>query len=374
MSRIKKEFEIDWVLVASLIPLLSAGLFTMYSFNGGDQFFFKQIIWIIVSFTVFFIFSRMDFHFLRKTESVVALYLLSFGSLFFLFILGRAVNGAKSWFHLGFFSFEPADLAKIALILVLAKYFSKRHVEIANIRHILVSGLYAFLLFAMVLLQPDLGAALIIFAIWFGMVLVSGISKKHLLAVFLIGALVSGGAWHYGLKTYQKQRIMTFINPMGDTMGAGYNAYQSTIAVGSGGILGKGIGYGTQSRLNFLPEYQTDFIFAAFAEEWGFVGIIFLFASFSILIFRIIYSATRGESNFEMLFGVGLSIFLIAHFTINVGMNIGLLPVTGIPLPFVSYGGTHMMILFAALGVLMGMRKYRRAAHKDLMKNEFLGY
>ena len=157
-------------------------------------------------------------------------------------------------------------------------------------------------------------------------------------------------------------------------MGAGYNAYQSTIAVGSGGILGKGIGYGTQSRLNFLPEYQTDFIFAAFAEEWGFVGIIFLFASFSILIFRIIYSATRGESNFEMLFGVGLSIFLIAHFTINVGMNIGLLPVTGIPLPFVSYGGTHMMILFAALGVLMGMRKYRRAAHQDLMKNEFLGY
>lgn len=373
MAKVKKEFDIDWIMLASLAPLLSAGLFTMYSFTGGDQFFFKQIIWIIISLLVFFGLSRMDFHFLRRTEIVVTFYLFSLSILFLLFILGRTVNGAKSWFHLGFFSFEPADLAKIALILLLAKYFSKRHVEIANIRHILVSGLYAFLLFFLVLLQPDLGAALIIFAIWFGIALVSGISKKHLLAVFLIGALVSGLAWHYGLKEYQKQRIITFVNPLGDTMGAGYNAYQSTIAVGSGGILGKGIGYGTQSRLNFLPEYQTDFVFAAFAEEWGFVGILFLFISFSILIFRILYNAARGESNFEILFGIGIAVFLIAHFTINVGMNIGLLPVTGIPLPFVSYGGSHMIILFASLGVLMGMRKYRRAAHKDLIKNEFLG-
>jgi rod shape determining protein RodA len=145
------------------------------------------------------------------------------------------------------------------------------------------------------------------------------------------------------------------------------------IAVGSGKLVGKGIGYGTQSRLNFLPEYETDFIFAAYAEEWGFIGIIILFAAFGVFIFRLLRNAMEGETNFETLFAIGLAIMILCHFAINVGMNIGLMPVTGIPLPFVSYGGSHMVTLFMGLGILMGMRKYRRATHRDFMKNEFLG-
>ncbi len=363
----------DWVLFGSLIPLVVGGLVTMYSFTSDENLFSKQIIWVVVSFIIFFILSFVDFRFFRKTAPVMVVYLTSTFFLVLVLIVGRTIKGAKSWIDFGFFSFQPADFAKLALILILAKYFSKRHVEIGNIKHILVSGLYAFGLFFLVMLQPDLGLGIILFIIWFGMILLAGISKKHLFAVVMIGAITFAGLWAYVFKDYQKKRIMTFLHPLADVRGAGYNSYQSTIAVGSGEILGKGIGYGTQSRLNYLPEYETDFIFAAFAEEWGFVGVLFLIISFGLLIFRIMDNAIKGESNFEILFASGVAIMFIGHFIINIGMNMGIMPVTGIPLPFVSYGGSHLLISFIALGILMGMRRYRREAHRDLIKNEFLG-
>ncbi len=363
----------DWVLFGSLIPLVVGGLVTMYSFTSDENLFSKQIIWVVVSFIIFFILSFVDFRFFRKTAPVMVVYLTSTFFLVLVLIVGRTIKGAKSWIDFGFFSFQPADFAKLALILILAKYFSKRHVEIGNIKHILVSGLYAFGLFFLVMLQPDLGLGIILFIIWFGMILLAGISKKHLFAVVMIGAITFAGLWAYVFKDYQKKRIMTFLHPLADVRGAGYNSYQSTIAVGSGEILGKGIGYGTQSRLNYLPEYETDFIFAAFAEEWGFVGVLFLIGSFGLLIFRIMDNAIKGESNFEILFASGVAIMFIGHFIINIGMNMGIMPVTGIPLPFVSYGGSHLLISFIALGILMGMRRYRREAHRDLIKNEFLG-
>ncbi|MDE1988683.1 MAG: FtsW/RodA/SpoVE family cell cycle protein, partial [Patescibacteria group bacterium] len=250
---------------------------------------------------------------------------------------------------------------------------SRRHIEISNVRHILISGAYAFVVFVMILKQPDFGSAMIIFLLWLGMALMSGISKKHLLAVFLIGAISFGGLWGYVFKDYQKKRIITFAYPLSDIRGAGYNAYQSTIAVGSGRLFGKGIGYGTQSKLKFLPEYQTDFIFAAYAEEWGFFGVILLFSLYGILVWRIISNAYQGATNFEILYGAGLAILFMSHFVINAGMNIGLLPVTGITLPFMSYGGTHLLGSFVGLGILMGMRRYRMTTHRDVMKNEFLG-
>ncbi|HEY4478222.1 MAG TPA: FtsW/RodA/SpoVE family cell cycle protein, partial [Candidatus Paceibacterota bacterium] len=180
--------------------------------------------------------------------------------------------------------------------------------------------------------------------------------------------------WVFVFKDYQKNRVMNFIHPLTDIRGAGYNAYQSTIAVGSGELLGKGVGYGTQSRLKFLPEYQSDFIFAAFAEEWGFLGVLILFIMYAILVYRIIVNAMHGATNFEILFGAGMAIFLISHFFINIGMNIQLLPVTGQTLPFVSYGGTHILTEFIGLGILMGMRKNARVIHRDSMKNEFISY
>jgi rod shape determining protein RodA len=290
-----------------------------------------------------------------------------------LFVVGHVSKGAQSWFDFGGISFQPADFIKLIIIILLAKYFSKRHIEIANVRHIFVSGFYVFIVFALVALQPDFGSALIIFLIWFGLILLSGISKKHLLAVFIIGSLAFAALWNFGLQDYQKARIVNFIHPLSDIRGTGYSAYQSTIAVGSGQVVGKGIGYGTQSKLSFLPEYQTDFIFAAYAEEWGFLGVIFLFILFGVLQWRIIRTAYYGATNFEILFGCGIAIMFVSHFLVNVGMNIGIMPVTGITFPFMSYGGTNLLTSFVGLGILMGMRRYRRSSHKDMMKNEFLG-
>jgi rod shape determining protein RodA len=261
----------------------------------------------------------------------------------------------------------------VVLIIILAKYFSRRHIEIANTRHILVSGFYAFIFFILVLIHPDVGSAMIIALIWLGMVMVSGISKKHLLAMLVIAAVGFILLWSFAFKEYQKDRIRNFIDPLANIQGAGYNAYQSTVAVGSGGLFGKGLGYGTQSRLKFLPEYQTDFIFAAFAEEWGFIGIVILFSLYGIIIWRIIKNASLGATNFEILFGAGVAVYFIVHIAINIGMNIHLLPVTGTPLPFMSYGGTHIMSEFLLLGILMAQRRYARPAHKDEARNEFVG-
>ncbi len=369
----ERRAPIDWILFGATLPLLAAGLVTMNSFIGESHFFNRQLIWILVSLAIFFTFSFIDFRFLRRTSVLISLFGASCAVLLGLFALGKVVKGAQSWFDLGAFSFQPSDPIKLVVILILAKYFSRRHIEIAHIRHILVSGFYAATIFLLVVIQPDFGSAIIIFAVWFGMVLVSGISKKHLFAVFLIGAIAFGGLWNFGFKEYQKNRIKTFLHPLTDIRGTGYNAYQSTIAVGSGQMWGKGIGYGTQSKLKFLPEYQTDFIFAAFAEEWGFFGVMLVLILFAVVIWRILYNAVHGATNFEILFGVGLAILFMVHFTINVGMNIGLLPVTGTTIPFLSYGGTHLMTEFMGLGILMGMRRYRQAVHKDSMKNEFLG-
>ena len=236
-----------------------------------------------------------------------------------------------------------------------------------------MSGIYTFIFFVLVILHPDLGSAIIMFLIWLGMVMVSGISRKHLFGLLALVVFGFTLLWFVGFRDYQKQRIINFIHPLTDVRGSGYNSYQSTIAVGSGEIMGKGVGYGTQSRLKFLPEYQTDFIFAAFSEEWGFVGVVLFFGLYGILIWRIIVNTSRGATNFEILYGAGVAIFFIVHLVVNIGMNIHLLPVTGTPLPFMSYGGTHVMTEFIALGILMAMRRYARPAHKDAVKNEFLG-
>lgn len=364
--------SIDWILFLAILPILGAGLVTMNSFSGNSVFFERQLIWIPIAIIIFFSLSSLNLSFLKNPRVIFILFLISCGLLAALFIVGHISKGAQSWFHLGLFAIEPSEPIQIVLILLLAKYFSRRHVEIRNIRHIIVSGIYALIIFGLIIVQPDFGAAIIIFFIWFGMVLVSGISKRHILAVILIGTLAFAGLWIYVFKDYQKQRIMTFIHPLTDIHGAGYNADQSMVAVGSGRILGKGIGYGTQSKLSFLPEYQTDFIFAAFAEEWGFLGVLLLFMLYAIVIWRVLHNAMYGASNFEVLYGVGIAMLFMTHFAINVGMNIGLLPVTGVTIPFMSYGGSHLVTEFLALAILMSFRKYRRVAHRDITQNEFV--
>lgn len=379
-NAIKALFKnVDWVLFISVIFVCLAGLFTMNSFSGtgalanSNRFFDRQSVWLAFCVFVFFVSSNIDWGFLKNTRVIVSLFAVSVAMLSLLFALGSIFKGAQSWFNFGAFSFQPTDPIKLVVILILSKYFSRRHIEIANIRHIIVSGFYVFVIFILVFLQPDFGSAIIIFFLWLGMVLVSGISKRHLLAVFLVGLIAFGGLWLFVFKPYQKARIMNFIHPLTDIRGSGYNAYQSTVAVGSGQVFGKGIGYGTQSKLQFLPEYETDFIFAAFAEEWGFIGVALLFIVYGIVLWRMLLISSKGGTNFEILFGAGLAILFLVHIIIHVGMNIGLLPVTGNTLPFMSYGGSHLLTEFLGLGMLMGMRRSSRAVHKDIASNEMVG-
>lgn len=365
--------HIDWLVVVAAALITFFGIVTMYGFSANDAYGERQTIWFGISFTVFLIASQFEYRVLRRTGVVVGIFGATLFLLILVTILGSAVKGAQSWFSLGFASFQPTDLAKLALIFLLAKYLAKRHVEIAHIRHIIVSGIYALIPTVLVLMQPDLGSALVLSGIWFCLVLVSGISKKHL-------ALVLGGAfavfvlaWMFVLAPYQKDRIKTFIDPLSDIRGSGYNVYQSQIAIGSGGVLGKGVGFGTQSRLEFLPEHQTDFIFAAFSEEWGFVGVLVLLSLFLVLIWQLLVIALTSATNFELFCVLGILFFFLIHIVVNVGMNLGIMPVTGIPLPFMSYGGSHLLTEWLALGIIMGMRKYERSAHRDKLNYEFLG-
>ncbi len=360
-----KKSYIDWIAFSAALGLALLGLVTMNSFQEQDPFFIKQAVWILISVGVFFIAAGVDWRFLRRGGVAAALYALVVIPLIVLVIVGTAMKGAKSWFDFGFFALQPVEFVKLALIITLAKYFSRRHIEIANIRHILVSGAYAGIVFVLVAIQPDFGSAIIIALIWLGLVLLSGISRTHLFAVIGIGVVAFSGLWLFGFQEYQKTRILTFLHPLADIRGAGYNAYQSTIAVGSGELLGKGIGYGTQSKLRFLPEYQTDFIFAAFAEEWGFVGITLLFVLYGVLFWRIIVSAMRGASNFETLFALGVLCYFGAHFLLHTGINVGMLPVTGTTIPFMSYGGSHLLAEFLALGMLSGQAAYALAGRRD---------
>lgn len=365
--------RVDWLLVTTAVLLSLLGLVTMNSFAGENIFFVRQAMWIAIALGVMFAVSFMDTRIMYKSALVVSLYAATLVLLVLVLFVGTVVLGAQNRFDLGFFALQPSDPAQLVLVLVLAKYFARRHIEIAHVKHILVSGAYAGAMFLLLFLQPDFGSAVIIGAIWLGMVLVAGISWKHLLTVVLLGAIGVAGLWQFAFADYQKERILTFLDPLADVQGAGYNAYQSTIAVGSGGLWGKGIGHGTQSKLEFLPEFETDFIFAAFAEEWGFVGVLLVLVLFGIFFWRLILHAWYGATNFETLVMAGFVVWLLAHVVLHVGMNIGLLPVAGTTLPFLSYGGSHLVTEFAALGLVLAMIRYERTVRVDEQEREIEG-
>ncbi|MBP9757615.1 MAG: rod shape-determining protein RodA [Candidatus Pacebacteria bacterium] len=372
-ARVRSFAHIDWYILLSALAISLLGLVTMRSFSSSAAFFEQQSIWIGVSLIGFLIASMIDYSFLRRTPIVVGLFVVICAMLALIYAFGTIVYGSQNRFDLGIFAIQPSDPAKLILIIVLAKYFHRRHIEIKHFRHILVSGAYAFLLFALVFFQPDLGSGIIICSIWFGMVLVAGISWKHLAVLLVSGIVVFAALWSFGLQPYQKARILTFLHPLADIQNTGYNAYQSTVAVGSGQTTGKGIGYGTQSKLQFLPEYETDFIFAAYAEEWGFVGVIILLGLFGVLILRILAVAVHGANNFDSLLAAGIAIYFLSQFIVHVGMNMALLPITGTTLPFMSYGGSHLLTEYLTLGVLMGLRRYARPSIQARDETELVG-
>lgn len=363
----------SWPLLLPALALALLGVLTMHPFGDAPSLAPRQLIWIGVGVAVFIGCVLSDMHIIRRTTVIMAGYVLTLGLLVLLLLIAHPVQGAKAWFSFGAFSFQPADLAKLVLIAFLAKYFSRRHVEMQQIRHLVLSGAYAALIIGLILIQPDLGTAVILGGVWFGMVLVSGISKKHLAIVFVLGALAATGLWFFGLHDYQRTRIVAFLNPAADIRGAGYNAYQAVVAAGSGQVFGKGIGYGTQSKLRFLPEYETDFIFAAFAEEWGFVGVSLALLLYGLLLFNLLSIAQRAATNFDAFFTIGITLLLLAHVFIHAGINLGILPVTGTTIPFMSYGGSHIVMEFAALGIVASLARHGRSAPREMAGQEYEG-
>ncbi|MFW0871303.1 MAG: FtsW/RodA/SpoVE family cell cycle protein [Patescibacteria group bacterium] len=364
-------YGIDWISYSIIAIIAMWGLLVLYSFDSPvDALFDKQVLLLGIAFSVMTLASFFNYRFLRKSWVVMSLYAGIVGVLGLLSIYGSVFSGAQSWFSFGSFALQPAEFAKVVLIIVLAKYFSRRHIEIKALRHLIISGMYTLVLFILVASQPDFGSAVILFLIWFGMVLLSGINYKQVLLLVGSGLVALLILWIFVFSPYQKERIESFIDPGADIRGAGYNALQATIAVGSGGLWGKGVGYGSQSRLQFLPQYQTDFIIAAFAEEWGFIGMIALLALYATLVYRIARSGMYGETNFEMLFAGGVAIYFTAHIVVHTGINIGLLPVTGITIPFMSYGGSHLVAEALAVGMVFGMRKYNRPVHRQSTHSE----
>ena len=370
---VRPNFFLDWTLLIPALTLSLVGILTMSTFGQGSSLAPRQFLWLSIAVLIYLGVSTFDMRFIRQTPMVMAFYMIAFILLSLLLLFAHPVMGARAWFSFGSISFQPADLAKLALIALLAKYLSRRHVEIGDFRHILVSGAYALTLTLLILIEPDMGNAIIFGTLWLGMMLVSGISKKHLAILGIIGLVIVSLFWFEGLKPYQRARIVSFVNPAADIHGAGYNAYQAKIAVGSGELFGKGIGYGTQSKLRFLPQYQTDFIFAAFAEEWGFVGVVLLLLVYALLFARLAQIARAAATNFDAFFTLGVLILFAAHVVIHISISLGLLPVTGTTIPFMSSGGSHLVLEFIALGIVTSLARHGRGATRDVGANEYLG-
>ena len=363
----------DWTLLLPALTLSFLGILTMSTFGQGVSLAPRQLLWLLIAFVVYLTLSTIDVRFIRRTPVVMTLYALAFLLLTLLLLFAHPVLGARAWFSLGPISFQPADLAKFALLALLAKYLSRRHVEIGDFRHIIVSGAYAFTLALLILVEPDMGNAIIFGPLWLGMMLVSGISKKHLAVLGLIGLIAVSALWFGGLKPYQRARVVSFVNPAVDIRGSGYNAYQAKIAIGSGELFGKGVGYGTQSKLRFLPEYQTDFIFAAFAEEWGFAGVVLLLSLYALLFARLAQIARAAATNFDAFFTLGVLFLFATHVALHTSISLGLLPVTGTTIPFMSSGGSHLVLEFAALGIVTSLARHGRGASRDISANEYVG-
>jgi rod shape determining protein RodA len=353
--------KLDWVLIGAAILLVAFGLLAIYSVSsskGSLINFEKQIIFFAIGFVLMILCSFFDWrNFRNNSNFILFLYALCILSLIFILFFAPEIRGTKTWFKIGFLSVDPVEAAKIILIILLAKYFSRRHIEMYRIQHIFLSGFYVFIPVALVFLQPNFGSALILISIWLGILILSGIKIRHFFLIVVLFIAVFAVSWGTILKDYQKDRITNFFMPKAsDQLKIGWNQTQSKIAIGSGGIFGQGIGKGTQIQSGFLPEAHTDFIFATISEETGFLGVGILFSLFAILIWRIAKIAISARDNFPRLFASGLIVFLIFQSFVHIGMNMGILPIIGTPLPLVSYGGSGLIALFAAIGLLQNMK------------------
>lgn len=354
--------HLDWPLLIATLILVGISLLVLQSITLNDasaaQGFTpnKQILFAVIGLILMAVFTRVDYHLWQRVAPFW--YGLGLFALILVYFFGTHVQGAARWINLGPLQFQPAEFIKLGLIMLLAKLFTERYEELPRARYLLLSILYVVVPAILILVQPDLGSTLVLGFIWGVLIIASNVNKLYLAGIILAVVALSPFVVSH-LKPYQVERIESFANPLSDPQGSGYNVLQSTIAVGSGRWFGRGLSSGSQSQLNFLPSQQTDFIFATLAEKLGFVGALLVLLLFAALLLRAIVIAWRANDRFGMLLALGISGMFLFHIVINIGMNLGIMPVTGIPLPLVSYGGTSLIVSLISIGILESIAIYR---------------
>ncbi len=354
----------DLRYVGLILAILGIGVLSIHSVahtqqGGVAPYYLKQLIWIGLGAIVFFVMWVWDYHHIARLAYPA--YVLVLLMLVFVLFEGRASKGAQRWIGLGPVSFQPSEFAKLVLILVLAHYYSKAP-RAGWLQRVIVPGLLMLPGLVLILKQPDLGSGMSFVAVYAAMLLMVGIRSQALGVMLLFSVMLFPFAWEglWGsLHDYQQQRIMAFFDPDFDPGGKGYHALQSRIAIGSGELTGKGLYGGTQSQLKFLPEGHTDFVFAVYAEEWGFLGVLALLALFIALIWLSLEIASKAKDQLGALLAVGIVAMLCFCVVVNIGMTAGMFPIVGIPLPLVSYGGSATVMTMASLGLLLNIKRRR---------------
>jgi rod shape determining protein RodA len=352
--------KFDWVLFAAALLLSCFGLVELYSIALSQETisllnFLKQVFFVGFGMLLLFVFSGVDYRFWEANWRY--LYIAGIIFLTMVLVLGQTIRGTKGWFEFGFFNIQPVELIKILLIICLAAYFSKNSSKIKTIKQFIVSGAITFFLVFLVLLQPDFGSSLLLISIWIMSLFIAGFNKKYFFLLISGLIMVFIASWLFFFADYQKDRILTFLNINSSRSDQGYNVHQAMIAIGSGGWKGRGLGFGSQSQLKFLPEAQTDFIFSVIAEELGFFGILLLISLFGVFFFRVLSKISIIKKDFAIFYCLMSMGLIFIEMFINIGMNLGIVPVVGISLPFLSYGGSSVIANFILLGILENIIK-----------------
>ncbi len=353
-----RSLHMDWPLLLGLIVLSSVGLIVLYSSGGQDMnLIWRQCIRLGLAFGVMFVIAQIPPHHIERW----APWIFGAGVLMLIGVLtvGTVGKGAQRWLDLGFFRFQPSEIMKLAVPMMIAWYLAENTLPPSR-RAMLITALIIAVPVGLIIKQPDLGTSLLIGMSGIFALLLAGISWRLVGGLSLLGAACAPLLWFFGMHDYQRQRVLTFLNPESDPLGSGYHIIQSKIAIGSGGLYGKGWLNGTQSQLEFLPERSTDFIYAVFAEEFGFFGILVLLTIYLYIIARGLYIAAQAQDTFTRLLAGSLTLTFFVYLVVNIGMVSGMLPVVGLPLPLVSYGGTSMVTLMAAFGMLMSIQTHRK--------------
>ena len=352
-------FSFDWLWFLALLLLSAIGVAAIWSttYDTDLQVYLnRQIIYLCCALFVFIVLLFFDYHLF--SDFIAIPYLAGMSVLVLVLVIGRSIHANKSWIDMGIFSFQPSELMKIIVVIALAKYYAELDREYLEFKELCIGALIVFVPALMVILQGDLGTAVTFFPIYAVLTCLAGVKRKHVVALFMMVVVAAPVSWLF-LRSHQRERIETVFNPSHDPHRSGYQTIQSEIAIGSGRILGKGFKQGSQGNLGFLPARHTDFVFAVFAEEKGFVGSITILGLILFVSYRLFRTACDAKDRVgTMIVGGVLSIFLF-HVSINVGMVEGLIPIAGIPLPFISAGGSSLISFYAAMSLCMGVRMRR---------------